>query len=61
MGALQGERLTAHWFSPRNGELIAIGSVDNEGEVRFDPPGEALPGNDWALILEHERGGDPRP
>jgi hypothetical protein len=52
MGLLEGERVKAAWFNPRNGETAEIGVFPNEGSISFDPPGEKLDGNDWVLILD---------
>jgi Protein of unknown function (DUF4038)/Putative collagen-binding domain of a collagenase len=51
LGAIVGERIKSSWYSPRDGEVIPGESLRNTGEVRFDPPGDAAPGNDWVLVL----------
>ncbi|WP_297088189.1 glycoside hydrolase family 140 protein [uncultured Draconibacterium sp.] len=52
MGKIAGDRVTASWFNPRNGEQTAIGEFENNGTQSFDPPGEVEEGNDWVLILD---------
>jgi hypothetical protein len=52
LGRISGTEISASWYSPRNGERLAIGTLKNEGEADFDPPGDAGPGNDWVLELE---------
>lgn len=52
MGLLDGERVKAAWFNPRNGQTDEIGVFPNEGSIPFDPPGEKLDGNDWVLVLD---------
>ena len=52
LGAIEGERVTARWYSPRDGSWTGIGTFANSGEQRFDPPGETAPGNDWVLVLD---------
>ncbi len=51
LGAIAGERVTSSWYSPRDGNIVPGESLRNAGEARFDPPGEATPGNDWVLVL----------
>ncbi|RIA43795.1 collagenase-like protein with putative collagen-binding domain [Hephaestia caeni] len=52
LGAIEGRRVRAAWYSPRTGETQAIGNFDNRGERRFVPPGTPAPGNDWVLLLD---------
>ncbi|WP_347838374.1 glycoside hydrolase family 140 protein [uncultured Draconibacterium sp.] len=52
MGKIAGDRVTASWFNPRNGEQTVIGEFGNNGTQSFDPPGEVEEGNDWVLILD---------
>ena len=52
LGLLEGERVKAAWFNPRNGETAEIGVFPNEGSISFDPPDEKMDGNDWVLILD---------
>jgi hypothetical protein len=52
MGLLDGERVKAAWFNPRNGETTIIGNFPNVGSIPFDPPGEKSDGNDWVLVLD---------
>jgi hypothetical protein len=60
MSAIQGEKVKAWWFNPRNGEASAIGEFSNTGEREFNPPdpGEAL---DWVLVLDDAAKGFPPP
>lgn len=58
MGKIEGEKVKATWFDPRNGELAEIGEFDNEGVQTFSCPGEPANGNDWVLILDSKP--DPR-
>ncbi len=50
-GKIQGEKVSAKWFNPRNGEITEIGTFENKGALNFDPPGEKADGNDWVLVL----------
>jgi hypothetical protein len=53
MGAIEGERVTAWWFDPRNGEATKIGTFDNDVPQRTfmtPDPGEML---DWVLVLDN--------
>jgi diadenosine tetraphosphatase ApaH/serine/threonine PP2A family protein phosphatase len=52
MGILEGNKVKASWFSPKDGISSEIAEYENEGAVQFDPPGEQENGNDWVLILE---------
>jgi hypothetical protein len=52
MGKISGEKLSASWFNPRNGEVSGIGEFENRGTQSFNPPGEIKDGNDWVLVLE---------
>jgi hypothetical protein len=51
LDAIQGEKVKAWWFNPRNGEATGIGTYANKGEREFTPPdkGEML---DWVLVLD---------
>ena len=51
MNAIQGSRVRAWWYNPRNGSATEIGQFDNRGERSFQPPelGESL---DWVLVLD---------
>ncbi|WP_370174321.1 glycoside hydrolase family 140 protein [Leeuwenhoekiella palythoae] len=51
LGRIDGERLNAYWYNPRNGKDLAIGSINNSGVQMFNPPGDAQDGNDWVLVL----------
>lgn len=52
MGRIEGAKVKASWYSPRDGSITNIGDVDNTGVKDFDPPGEKKDGNDWVLILD---------
>lgn len=54
MGKINGEKVVASWYSPRDGITQKIGIYKNKGVVKFSPPGEPAEGNDWVLILESE-------
>jgi len=51
MGVIQGAKVKASWFNPRNGKEKAIGLFANKGVQDFNPPGEKVDGNDWVLVL----------
>lgn len=52
MGLIEGKKLKAAWYSPRDGSKRTIGIFPNKGYVPFNPPGDRRDGNDWVLILE---------
>jgi hypothetical protein len=52
MGKIEGSKITAFWYNPRNGQTILIEEFKNKGTKSFDPPGEIQDGNDWVLVLE---------
>lgn len=51
MNVIKGPKVTAWWYSPRDGHAIPIGTFANTGEQLFTPPdpGEML---DWVLVLD---------
>lgn len=51
MDKVNGPKVKAWWYNPRNGEAKAIGEFSAEGEKTFTPPdpGEML---DWVLVLD---------
>jgi len=51
MDVIQGAKVRAWWYNPRDGEATAIGEFANTGERQFQPPdkGEML---DWVLVLD---------
>lgn len=51
MGKISGNKVTATWYNPRNGEKTQIGIFDNKGKKEFQPSGKKEDGNDWVLIL----------
>jgi hypothetical protein len=52
MSKIDGSKVKASWYSPRDGSKRSIGEFANTGVQDFDPPGEQMEGNDWVLILE---------
>ncbi len=51
LGLIDGKKVLASWFNPRNGQTTPIGTFKNKGIRSFDPPGQAKDGNDWVLLL----------
>lgn len=51
MNVIQGPKVMAWWFNPRDGTAKGIGEFPNQGEREFVPPdhGEML---DWVLVLD---------
>ena len=49
------EKVSASWYSPRNGNKTRIGIFSTNGIREFNPPGEEKDGNDWVLILEKSK------
>jgi hypothetical protein len=60
LGRISGGRVRAAWFDPRTGTTRPIGTIENSGEHRFDPPGDTRAGNDWVLLLD-DAAAPPRP
>jgi hypothetical protein len=54
MQALKGRKITARWFSPRDGSYHPIGRFKKMNTQQFTPPGTAGPDNDWVLVLSHK-------
>lgn len=54
LGKLEGAKVKARWYNPRDGKYTTIATYDNTGTHSFDPPGEPAAGNDWVLVLESE-------
>jgi hypothetical protein len=52
MGKIEGVKVKASWFNPRNGEWKEIGEYENSGIQEFIPPGKPMNGNDWVLVLD---------
>lgn len=52
MGHIDGKKVKASWYSPRDGSSKEIGIYKNKGVMVFDPPAEPQNGNDWVLILD---------
>jgi len=51
-GKIKGDKISASWYSPRDGNTTTIGIFPNSGVLEFNPPGEVKNGNDWVLILD---------
>ncbi|SHF74449.1 Putative collagen-binding domain of a collagenase [Flavobacterium fluvii] len=51
MGKIAGDKVTASWYNPSNGQKTKIGIFDNKGIKEFQPSGKKEDGNDWVLIL----------
>jgi hypothetical protein len=49
---LDGDKIKASWYNPRNGEITAIGTFAKSKMLKFNPPGEKKNGNDWVLIID---------
>ncbi|HVW14726.1 MAG TPA: glycoside hydrolase family 140 protein [Mucilaginibacter sp.] len=49
---LAGNKIKASWYNPRNGRTTLIGTFDKSKNMKFDPPGQPVNGNDWVLILD---------
>ena len=55
-GRIAGKTLRGWWLNPRTGETTALGAMDNQEHLEFEPPTQA-PGEDWVLVLDDaERG-----
>lgn len=54
MGKINGNKVKASWYNPKNGQSMLIDEFDNSGVKEFNPPGEVKLGNDWVLVLERE-------
>ena len=52
MGKIRGAKVKASWYNPRNGKTSVIGTFNNKGTHKFNPPGDEKEGNDWVLILD---------
>ncbi|MEO8534372.1 MAG: glycoside hydrolase family 140 protein [Flavobacterium sp.] len=52
MEKITGNKVTASWYNPRNGQTTKIGTFDNKGTQDFQPSGKKEDGNDWVLILK---------
>jgi hypothetical protein len=49
---LEGTKIKASWYNPRNGQVTAIGTVAKAKTLKFNPPGQKANGNDWVLIID---------
>jgi hypothetical protein len=49
---LEGNKIKASWYNPRNGELTSIGIFAKSKLLKFNPPGQKKDGNDWVLIID---------
>jgi hypothetical protein len=50
-GLISGKEIRAHWYNPRNGELIEMGTFVKRAQQEFAPPTSGY-GQDWVLILD---------
>ncbi|MCL6614012.1 MAG: glycoside hydrolase family 140 protein [Firmicutes bacterium] len=60
MGRIDGERVVAHWYNPRDGSSRTIGEFRNEGVCVFLPPSRGRR-EDWVLVLDDADAGFPAP
>ena len=51
MGRINGDRIKAYWYNPRNGETIFLGVKLNSGEETFVPPSSGR-NSDWILVMD---------
>jgi hypothetical protein len=60
MSRIEGPKVNAWWYSPRDGKATLVGEFPNEGEREFlaPAPGEQL---DWILVLDSTSRGYPSP
>jgi uncharacterized protein DUF4038/collagenase-like protein with putative collagen-binding domain len=60
MDKINGTKVKAWWFNPRDGKATVIGEFPNSGEREFAPPtkGEGL---DWVLVLDNTAKNFPPP
>lgn len=60
MSKIEGPRIRAWWFNPRNGQATLIGEFPTLGQKEFVPPdpGEHL---DWVLVLDEAGKNFPAP
>ena len=49
---INAEKVKAWWFDASTGFSISIGELEREQKMTFDPPADALRGNDWVLVLD---------
>jgi hypothetical protein len=61
MGKISGDKVHAFWYDPRNGTTKPIGTFNNIGSVKFDPPGKNRNGNDWVLVIDDISQAFPEP
>ncbi|WP_207492338.1 glycoside hydrolase family 140 protein [Aridibaculum aurantiacum] len=52
MGKVNGDKVKASWYNPKNGQSTLLKTVSNKGTRKFNPPGKPAEGNDWVLVLE---------
>ncbi len=57
LSLLSGSSLSAGWYNPRTDAYrkAAMKSPEKAGTMKFDPPGELGPGNDWVLMVGREQ------
>jgi hypothetical protein len=58
--AVSGDRVSAWWFSPRDGRAEPGGIYETDGIERFAPPAGGR-GDDWVLVLDDAEAGYPAP
>jgi len=51
MGKIEGSKIAASWYNPRNGQILFIDEFENRGTRTFNPPGEIQDGADWVLVI----------
>jgi len=51
MGRIEGTRVQASWYDPREGTFAAFGEYENRGVAAFQPPTSGR-GDDWVLVLD---------
>ena len=52
LSAVKGEKIKTHWFNPRNGTTVTVGTAEKTELMAFDPPADEKRGNDWVLVLK---------
>jgi hypothetical protein len=60
LGKLTGSKLTAWWYSPRDGTAKPIGAIDKADSQQFTPPSNGED-NDWVLVLDDAAKNYPPP
>lgn len=60
MKKITDSQLIGYWFSPKNGQVIEVGSFENKGTLKFIPPTSGY-GQDWVLVLDDASKNYPKP